>query len=386
MLVILKEVISVSNKHVYQPEIEPETLAVAKDLRVWFPLKRSFLDVIKGRPPLFVRAVDGVSLDIRQGEVLALAGESGCGKTTLGKTFLQLCRPTGGTIYYKPSGETLERLKSLMGSLSMSKYVFDGSYVDVFKLPETTYKLLRREIQMIWQDPFGSLDPRKTILESLLEPLEIHDIGESPTERFDMVLRILEDVKLTPPEDFIYRYPHMLSGGQRQRVVIARTMLLRPRLVVADEPVSMLDVSIRAEILQLLMNLKEKFSLTYLFITHDLALARYVSNRLAIMYLGRIVELGNTDEVLKEPLHPYTKALIESIPQPDPKRRFTLREPPIKGEVPTPINIPSGCRFHPRCVVLDRQPQLAELCRKQEPKLFEASRGHYVACWLYAKA
>jgi peptide/nickel transport system ATP-binding protein len=351
---------------------EARDLLVVKDLRVWFPLRRSITDLIYRRPRLFVKAVDGVTFSVKEGEIFALAGESGCGKTTLGKTIIGLYKPTSGSILYRPSSELSNLLEEVGAGTK------DG-FVNIATLPDAVLRSLRKEIQMVWQDPYGSLNPRRTILELLMEPLEIHQIGQTFSERYELVSKILEIVKLAPPEEFINRYPHMLSGGQRQRVVIARALITQPRLVIADEPVSMLDVSIRAEILQLLLSLKARFNLTYIFITHDLALARYISNRIAIMYLGKIVELGHVHDVLSEPLHPYTRALIEAIPEPDPKRRLVLREIPIKGEVPSPINVPSGCRFHPRC------PYAFELCKSEEPPMLEVSPGHYVACWLYAK-
>jgi peptide/nickel transport system ATP-binding protein len=368
-------------QYTYEPQKTSETILYVENLKVYFPLRRSIMDVLRGRPRLNVKAVDGVSFDVRKGEVLALAGESGCGKTTTGKSILRLTPITSGVIGYLPSKKLIEELNSIPG---VNKLTQDG-HVDLNSIPEKFFKPFRAEIQMIWQDPFGSLNPRRTIYEILEEPLDIHNVGSTREERYDLIAKMLEAVKLTPPEDFMYRYPHMLSGGQRQRIVIARALILNPTLVVADEPVSMLDVSIRAEILQLMMDLKKKLGLTYVFITHDLALARYIANRIAIMYLGKIVELGDARRVIETPFHPYTKALVEAIPEPDPERRHVIKELPIKGEVPSPVNVPSGCRFHPRCVVLDQRPELAELCTKKEPPLVEVERGRYVACWLYAK-
>ncbi|AFL66275.1 ABC transporter ATP-binding protein [Desulfurococcus amylolyticus] len=370
-----------SGEKIYEPKITSDTILFAKNLRVYFPVRKSFLDTLRRRPQLYVKAVDGVSFDISKGEVFALVGESGCGKTTTGKTILRLNKPTEGEIGYLPSKEVLEEVKSYGSINNISEY----GHISLASLNEHMLRPLRKDIQMIWQDPFGSLNPRRTIYEILEEPLAIHGVGVGREDRYDIVAKALESVKLTPPDEYMDRYPHMLSGGQRQRVVIARALILNPKFVVADEPVSMLDVSIRAEILQLMMELKNKLGLTYLFITHDLAVARYISNRLAVMYLGQIVEIGDARRVIENPLHPYTRALVEAIPEPDPSRRLAIREIPIKGEVPSPINIPAGCRFHPRCVALDEKPELREYCMKKEPPLVEVEPGHYVKCWLYAK-
>ncbi len=370
-----------SEERVYQPEVTSETILFARNLKMHFPVRRTFIDVLKKSPKLTLKAVDGVSFDVKYGEVFTLAGESGCGKTTTGKLVIRLHTPTEGIVGYRVSKEIAEELGPIVEKAKVSEY----GHVNIGAIPFKTYKPIRREIQMIWQDPYGSLNPRRTIYEILEEPLAIHDIGVSKEDRYDIVAKALEAVKLTPPEDFMERYPHMLSGGQRQRVVIARALILNPKFLVADEPVSMLDVSIRAEILQLMMELKNKLGLTYLFITHDLAVARYISNRLAIMYLGKIVELGDARRVIENPYHPYTKALIEAIPEADPTRRLSIREIPIKGEVPSPINVPPGCRFHPRCAALDQHPEIKDLCTRQEPPLIEIEKGHYVACWLYAR-
>ncbi len=327
-----------------------------KNLRKWFPLRRGLIGTLTGEPQRYVRAVDDITFNIEKGETFSLVGESGCGKTTTGRLLVKLLDPTGGTIK------------------------FDGR--DITRLSKDELKKFRREAQIIFQDPYASLNPRFTISDILQEPLIVHSnsLGlHNPKEREELAAKALEEVKLVPPEEFLWRYPHQLSGGQRQRVAIARALILRPKFVVADEPVSMLDVSIRAEILELMNSLKEKYGLTYLFITHDLAVARYISNRIAVMYLGKIVEISPATKLIENPLHPYTKALIAAIPEPDPINRAKMREVPIKGEIPSAAAIPPGCRFHPRC------PFVMDICRKEEPPLIEVEPNHYTACWLYPK-
>ncbi len=351
-----------------------EFLISAINLRKYFPLRRTITDLILRRR-LYVRAVDGVSFAIREGEIFCLVGESGCGKTTTGKTLIGLLPPTSGQIIYRPKDETVKYFNELGITPFKGKYYLLN---ELFKHKRAN-KLLRRELQIIFQDPYASLDPRNSIYTALEEPLIVHKIGESRDERLELIYRALEDVKLIPPEDFLGRYPHMLSGGQRQRVCIARALILNPKFIVADEPVSMLDVSIRAEILKLMLELKEKRNLTYLFITHDLATARLICDRIAVMYLGRIVELGPTDVIIGNPLHPYTQALVAAIPEPDPSNRLRLRKLNIKGEVPSAIRIPPGCRFHPRC------PYIKSVCTKEEPPIIEVENEHYVSCWLYVK-
>lgn len=368
--------------NVFNVELSEKVILYTINLKTLFPVRRTLREIITRAPRRYVHAVDGISFMIDDGDVYGLAGESGCGKTTTGKTIIRLIKPTSGVIGYRPRKQLLD----LWRDMGYEPPLIDkfGS-INLAKVPGKYLKPLRREMQIIFQDPYGAFNPRYTVYQILEEPLLIHRIGETRDERTDLIAKALEAVKLTPPEEFMFRHPHMLSGGQRQRLGIARALILQPRFIVADEPVSMLDVSIRAEILELMMELKRKFRLTYVFITHDLAVARYITNKIAIMYLGRIVEMGDTRRVLENPLHPYTKALIEAVPDPDPENRKRFREIPIKGEVPSAIYVPPGCRFHPRCIAYDKHPELRKYCRTIEPPLFEVEKNHYVSCWLYGR-
>ncbi|MCS7094596.1 MAG: ABC transporter ATP-binding protein [Thaumarchaeota archaeon] len=321
-------------------------LITTEDLKIYFPVRR-FLRTVG-----YVKAVDGVSLHISKGETVALVGESGSGKTTFGRALLGLVRPSGGRI------------------------VFDG--LDITDLEEKDMKRVRRRMGVVFQDPYASLNPVFPIYRIVEEPLVVNRMG-TPEERREVVMKALEDVRLTPPEFFASKYPHMLSGGQRQRVAIARAIITNPDLVVADEPVSMLDASIRVEILTLFKEIQQRHNVSFLYITHDMATAKYFSERIAIMYAGKIVELGPTKEVLSDPLHPYTQALIEAIPDPDPTNRFRFRKV-TPGQPPSLINPPSGCRFHPRCQYL-----IQGTCDVVEPMLIRIKGERYVACHLYEK-
>ncbi len=349
-------------------------ILIGRNLKMYFSLARSLTEIIMRRAGRVVKAVDGVNIGVEEGKVSCLVGESGCGKTTLGKLMVNLYKPTGGELFFKPSKRLYDQL---LNEESVEKLKLENGEVlfNILNLPKKYAKPLRREIQIVFQDPYGSLNPRMTLREILEEPLIIHGY-EDKNERLEMVIRALEDVRLTPPEEFISRYPFQLSGGQRQRVNIARALILGPRLIVADEPVSMLDVSIRAEILKLMLDLKEEKNLTYIFITHDLAVASIICDYIYVMYLGRIVEFGETDRVIKDPKHPYTQALLAAVPQPDPSGRWKIKELPIKGEVPSAINIPPGCRFHPRC------PYVMDVCKRDDPPYFNVGENHYSACWL----
>jgi len=317
----------------------------------WFPVRMGFFSTLFTRKQLFVRAVDDISFDIKKGEIFGLAGESGSGKTTTGRLLLRLVEPTRGNILFK--GE------------------------DITTLTESNMKPFRRKMQIVFQDPYESLNPRMTISDIISEPLRVQGIGDEAETR-ERVSKILEDVELTPPDEFIFRFPHELSGGQRQRIGVARAFVLEPEFVVADEPVSMLDVSIRAEILNLMIALVEKYGASYLYITHDLALARHMCDRIAVMYLGKIMEQGPTDKVINKPYHPYTGALITAVPVPDPTTKRS--EVVIKGEIPSPVNPPSGCRFHTRCPIAE-----LPLCKEKEPPMIDYGDGHFAACHLVGK-
>lgn len=309
-------------------------------LMKYFPVRGGLLQ----RVVAWVQAVDDVSFTVREGETLGLVGESGCGKTTVGRTMLRLTEPTGGEVIF---GKT-----------------------NVFDLKGSDLKKMRRNMQIIFQDPYASLDPRMPIGESISEGLKIHNIG-TPKERFDIVLENLRKVGLM---DFhARRYPHEFSGGQRQRIGIARALALQPKFIICDEPVSALDVSIQSQVLNILNDLQKEFGLTYLFIAHNLSVVEHISHRVAVMYLGKMVELTTREELFRNPLHPYTQALMSAIPIPDPdlKRERIL----LPGDVPSPLNPPSGCRFHPRC------PVAMEHCAVEEPSFIEVSEDHFVACW-----
>lgn len=315
-------------------------------LKKYFPVEKGFLEKLLTRTRRFVKAVDNVSFSVLKGEVFTLAGESGCGKSTTGKLVVRLMPPTTGKIYFNQT--------------------------DITNLKKEHLRIIRRKLQIIFQDPYASLNPRMKIGESVGHPLEIHGIAKDP-EKTERVLEILDRVGLAPPKQFINLYPHQLSGGQRQRVAMARSLILNPEFIVADEPVSMIDVSLRTTIIDLMLNLRKELELTYLFITHDLAIAKYISDRVAIMYLGRMVEIGSKQQIFTNPIHPYTQALLSAIPIPNPKR--TRRTLELKGEVSSAIDIPPGCRFNPRC------PYSTEKCKKNEPELIEITKGHFVACY-----
>ena len=323
-----------------------DSVVEVSNLKKWFPVRTGFLRTLLSKKASFVRAVDGISFDMKVKEVFCLAGESGSGKTTTGRLVLKVIDPTSGKIFFK------------------------GKEITAFTRKDM--KPLRQRMQMVFQDPYESLNPRKTVNDIISEGLRIQKVVNDEKEVQERVIKILEDVKLTPPDEFMFRYPHELSGGQRQRVAVARTFVLNPEFVVADEPVSMLDVSIRAEILNLFLDLVEKFDVSILYITHDLATARHMCHRIAVMYLGKIMEMGTAEEIVYEPLHPYTEALISAVPVPDPKSRRTRSI--VKGEIPSPINPPSGCRFHTRCPVADK------ICSEKEPELVKVGNDHHVAC------
>jgi len=326
----------------YSDKME-EVMVEVKKLKKLFPVVRSFW----GKTHQFIHAVDEVSFSINKGRILGLVGESGSGKTTCGKLLVRLIKATSGNVFI--NGEDIEHLE------------------------KKELKKFRKTVQMVFQDPYESLNPRMTIMDTIVEPLIIQRIGDL-TFREKRVLQTLETVELTPPNDFIYRFPHELSGGQRQRVSIARALVVEPKFIIADEPVSMLDASIRVGIMNLLLRLKDKFNLTYLFITHDLAVARYMCDELGVMYLGKIIEMGQTEEVIKNPLHPYTKALLSAVPIPNPEYKRPRVE--IKGGITTLINPSIDCRFTPRCPYVD------DICKKQIPELKNSGNQHLVACHL----
>lgn len=391
------------------PQQNDDVLQI-KNLRTLFPVSRGIVGVVTSKPRRYVHAVDGVSVSIAKGEILGLVGESGSGKTTTAMNALGLVKPTSGEILFhgedmlaaEKHGKHYFRaliivLINIIAAIIIGLIVSVVAGSDVFTIIpiyavggisssivfgvrgrylERRSKLLhyRSRVQMIFQDPYEALNPRQTVFASVSEPLEVHGLVKNRAQKVELVKAALTAAGLKPPESYLHRYPQELSGGQRQRVVIAGALVLNPELLVADEPVSMLDVSVRADILNLLLQLRDDHNISMLYITHDLATAGFFTDRIAVMYLGKIVEIGDTETVLKYPMHPYTQALLSVIPVPNPRRR--RKRMILEGETPNPIDLPSGCRFHPRCpVAVDR-------CSQVSPELVDIVKNHQAACLL----
>ncbi|PUU94260.1 ABC transporter ATP-binding protein [Halanaerobium sp.] len=319
-----------------------ENLLEVKNLKKYFPVKAG---VFK-RTVAHVKAVDDISFAVKEGETLGLVGESGCGKSTTGRTILRLLEATEG------------------------KVIFDGK--SIMDLDKKEMRAVRRDMQIIFQDPYASLNPRMTVADIVGEPLDIHKLAKNKQERNEKVKEILENVGLG--EEYMNRYPHEFSGGQRQRIGVARALAVDPKLIIADEPVSALDVSVQAQVVNLLQDLQKEYGLTYLFIAHDLSVVKHISDRVAVMYLGKIVELTDKKELFKNPIHPYTQSLLSAIPEADPKKKKDRIV--LEGDVPSPVDPPSGCRFHPRC------PKAFAKCSEVEPEFKEYGAGHFAACHL----
>jgi len=349
------------------------TLISIQELKKYYPI----LGGVLRRKVAEVKAVDGVDLEIMKGECFGLVGESGCGKTTLGKTVIRLLNPTGGHVFFGTPPEVLDEVNELKGKSNphLPRLRQLLKQYDLVKFKGKKLRQIRRKMQIVYQDPTTSLNPRMLIKDIIGEPLKVHKLarGEKLRRR---VVETLEKVGLG--ERFLYRYPHEFSGGQRQRISIARAIVTNPEFVVLDEPTSAVDVSVRAQLLNLFQDLQRDLGLTYLFVSHDLSVVECISQRVAVMYLGKVVEVAQTEELYKTPMHPYAQALLSSIPIPDPtlKRQRLL----LSGEVPSPVNPPMGCRFHPRCS------KAIDVCRRVEPQLVRVDARHFVACHLYDSA
>ncbi|MCL4333261.1 MAG: ATP-binding cassette domain-containing protein [Candidatus Thermoplasmatota archaeon] len=360
-----------------------EVLIDAIGLRKYFPIKGG----VSGRTMGYVYAVDDVNVRIYKGETVGLVGESGCGKTTLGRVLLDLAEPTAGMLFYKPEDSISDKVSEIYKNLKTNKpselkkeekkIVGEAKRADVFR-NKSRNREFRKKVQIVFQDPVSSLDPRMLIKDVIAEPIIINGVpledGKRKKLKGDELLSYMKEMigEMGLNEDHLFRFPHEFSGGQRQRIAIARAISIRPEFLVLDEPTSALDVSVQAQILSLLKQLQQKYGMTYLFITHNLAVIRAMSDRVIVMYLGKIVEMSKTDELFNTPIHPYTQALLSAIPIPDPERKREILV--LSGDVPSPANPPPGCRFHTRCIFAE------DICRKEEPELEEIKEGHIVAC------